>query len=147
MKTVIKTVLILGVSILSFTLRSQEITPHLARMNTLTFRIIPPPSKDTLVTHIHHLVRTIYRYNSIPDRTLLQIGDNYFMAYRNLELLPTDNLIFILSRGYAKSTEPGTNDDFIQRGACAKVAYLQLKDGIVPNNYPVVSFDYNDDRS
>lgn len=123
-----------------------DLISHLQRMNCLTMRSVKRPPEKQVITHIHHLVRSIYRFNKVPLQTLLEINNNYFMVYRDIELYPKDQFVFIYSRGYAKSVEPGTNGDFIQRGACAKGAYVQIRDHIVPPHYPLISFDYDDDR-
>lgn len=124
---------------------SSPLTSELSRMNTLTMRSITPPSKEQQLTHIHHLVMAICQ-NGVPPHTLLRINEEHYSVQRNIEIKPNDNIVFIFSRGYAKSTEPGTNEDFIQRGACAKAAYIQMKDQIIPPQFPLISFDYDDGR-
>lgn len=124
----------------------REVVKELYRINALTVRQMKNPPIGITASSIEQLVRTIYLHNAVPHHTLLSINDTYFMVYRGLELLPSDRKVFIFSRGYAKTTEPGTNEDFIQRGAAAKSAYIQLQDNIIPPDYPLISFDYDDGR-
>ncbi len=125
----------------------RELDQELYRSNALTIRIVKNPPRGMSVRTIEHLVRAIYLHNAIPQHTLLAINGRYFIVHRGLELHNHDKKVFIFSRGYAKTTLPGTNDDFIQRGAAAKAAFIQLQDSIVPHNYPLVSFDYDDGRN
>lgn len=119
---------------------------NLNQVNALTMRKLTARPPRLAVSTIEELVRSIYIDNAVPKRTLLSINDQLFMVYRGIELYENDRSVFIFSRGYAKTTEPGTNDDFIQRGAAAKAAHIQFKDGIVPEDSPLICFDFNDDR-
>ncbi len=124
----------------------REMIHELHRINALTMRAVAQPPRGIMATSIEQLVRTIYLQNSVPHHTLLLIDKRYFMVHRGIEIGPADTHIFIFSRGYAKATTPGTNDDFIQRGAAAKAAYIQLENKIIPHQYPLISFDYDDGR-
>lgn len=118
---------------------------HLHTLNTLTIRQAPcTQPKYTLVT-LDHLVRYINSNNEVPFRAHLEINDQLFTVYRGVRITPHDTTVFIFSRGYAKTNIPGTNDNFIQRGACAVAAYIQLRDHIV-TNAPIISFDYDDSK-
>ncbi len=125
----------------------RERAQELYRSNTLTIRMVENPPQGIMVSSIEQLVRTIYLHKAVPQHTLLSINGRYFIVHRGLELHNQDKKVFIFSRGYAKTTQPGTNDDFIQRGAGAKAAFIQLQDNIVPHDYPLVSFDYDDSRN
>jgi len=124
----------------------RELAQELYRRNVLTIRMVENPPQGIRVSTIEQLVRTIYLHKAVPQHTLLSINGRYFIVHRGLELHNQDKKVFIFSRGYAKTTQPGTNDDFIQRGAAAKAAFIQLQDSIVPYDYPLVSFDYDDGR-
>ncbi len=125
---------------------NREVAQELYRSNALTIRMVETPPQGIRVSTIEQLVRTIHLHKAVPQHTLLSINSRYFIVHRGLELHNQDKKVFIFSRGYAKTTQPGTNDDFIQRGAAAKAAYVQLQDNIVPYDYPLVSFDYDDGR-
>jgi hypothetical protein len=124
-----------------------ELAQKLFRSNALTIRMVETPPQGIRVSTIEHLVRTIHLHKAVPQHTLLSINGRYFIVHRGIELHNQDKKVFIFSRGYAKTTQPGTNDDFIQRGAAAKAAFIQLQDSIVPHDYPLVSFDYDDGRN
>jgi predicted esterase len=132
-----------------FKIEARPLQPNIKdinQLNALTIRkITDRPPRLALYT-IEELIRTIHKDDAIPKRTLLSINNHYFMVYRGIELYDTDKKVFIFSRGYAKTTEPGTNDDFIQRGAAAKAAHIQFNDHIVPDDYPLICFDYDDGR-
>lgn len=130
----------------SYTHTHSQFVNELYRMNALTIRKLESPPHGISISSIEQLVRTIYLHDAVPHHTLLSINNQYFMVYRGIELYDHDKKVFIFSRGYAKTTEPGTNDDFIQRGAAAKSAYIQLQDNIVPPDHPLISFDYDDGR-
>ncbi|HLE76372.1 MAG TPA: alpha/beta hydrolase [Candidatus Babeliales bacterium] len=130
----------------SFSYAHHQFTRELSQMNALTVRKLADPPHGLTVYTIDQLIRTIYLHNAVPHHTLLFINNTYFMVYRGIELYDHDKKVFIFSRGYAKTKEPGTNDNFIQRGAAAKAAHIQLQDHIVPDNYPLISFDYDDGR-
>ncbi len=118
----------------------------LNQINALTIRKLTARPPRLAIYTIEELVRSIYIDNAVPKRTLLSINGQFFMVYRGIELYEDDQNVFIFSRGYAKTTEPGTNDDFIQRGAAAKAAHIQFKDGIVPDTSPLICFDFDDGR-
>ncbi len=138
-------VLILGISLRAMQ-QPRQFAQELYRINALTMRKVEHPPRGINVSSIEQLVRTIYLHNGVPHLTLLSIKGNYFTVHRGIDLHSTDSKVFIFSRGYAKTTQPGTNDDFIQRGAAAKAAYIQMQDNIVPHDYPLISFDYDDSR-
>ncbi len=125
----------------------RELAQELYRSNALTIRMVENPPRGIRLSTIEQLVRSIHLQQAIPQNTLLSINGRYFIVHRGLELHNHDKKVFIFSRGYAKTTQPGTNDDFIQRGAAAKAAFIQLQDSIVPHDYPLVSFDYDDGRN
>lgn len=124
----------------------QPTIQNIHRVNALTIRKLSQRPTRLAISSIEELVRAIYLDNAVPKYTLLSINGSYFMVYRGIELYDTDRTVFIFSRGYAKTTEPGTNDDFIQRGAAAKAAHIQFKDGIIPDTCPLICFDYDDGR-
>lgn len=118
---------------------------HLHTLNTLTLRKSSSPEPKYTIATIDELVRYINSHNEIPFRTHLEINNVLHTVYRGVHISPRDTTVFIFSRGYAKTNIPGTNDNFIQRGACATAAYIQLRDHIV-TDAPLISFDYNDSK-
>jgi dienelactone hydrolase len=103
------------------------------------------PHHSYKITSLDQLVRYINVINEVPYRAHIEINDQLYTIFRGIHINSRDNIVFIFSRGYAKTNIPGTNDNFIQRGACATAAYTQFKDGIVVNA-PIISFDYDDGR-
>jgi|GEM_PF-1920935 len=67
------------------------------------------------------------------------------VAHKGIKSCPNSPLIFIFSRGYARTNTPGTNDNALQKGGCAKAAYIPIQDGVI-NDAPCVTFDYPDRR-
>ncbi len=67
------------------------------------------------------------------------------VAHKGIKSCPNDPLIFIFSRGYARTNTPGTNDNALQKGGGAKAAYIPIQDGVI-NDAPCVTFDYPDRR-
>ncbi len=124
----------------------QPLTQELKKINALTVRKIDTIPRGYRISSISDLVRSIYLHNSVPYHSIIAAHTNYFMVHRDIEITPQDSIVFIFSRGYAKTIEPGTNDNFIQRGAGAKAAHIQFDDRIVPVEYPLVSFDFDDSR-
>ncbi len=118
---------------------------NLHSCNTLTIRLTPTNHHSHKIIPIEQLVRTINATNEVPYRSYIEINTILHTVYRGVQITPQDDTVFIFSRGYARSTIPGTNDNFIQRGACATAAHLQLRDHIV-NNAPLISFDYDDSK-
>lgn len=119
--------------------------PHLHTLNTLTMRQSSSAQPKYPLATIDELVRYINSSNEIPFRTHLEINQVLHTVYRGVHICSRDTTVFIFSRGYAKTNIPGTNDNFIQRGACATAAYIQLRDHIV-NDAPIISFDYDDSK-
>ncbi len=122
-----------------------EAEQHLHKLNTLTLRSAPSGDLDDTIVTIDELVRYINSTNEVPFRVQVEINNKLHIVHRGIHITPEDPLIFIFSRGYAKTNIPGTNDNFIQRGACATAAYIQLRDHIV-TNAPLISFDYDDSK-
>ncbi len=115
--------------------------------HTLTFRNIDAKPNGSKVTSIAELVRTIFHYNKVPNKTVMHINGHYYMVHSEIEISKKDPVVCIFSRGYAKTTKPGTNDNFIQRGAAAKAAHVQYLDRIIPPHLPLISFDYDDSKA
>lgn len=118
--------------------------PTIKNMNTLTFRAGHDISPNTIIP-INELVKSIYE-NNIPSKTYIDVNQKPFMVKHGIDITSQDTTVFIFARGYAKTTLPGTNDDFIQQGACAKAGYIQLQDDIVPHDVPLITFDLPDDQ-
>ncbi len=119
---------------------------HLHTLNTLTMRRASSLRPKYKIVTIDQLVRYINSNHEIPFRTHLEINNILHTVYRGIHISPKDTTVFIFSRGYAKTNIPGTNDNFIQRGACATAAHIQLRDHIV-TDAPLISFDYDDSKN
>lgn len=120
--------------------------PFLKRIHALTVRKLNTLPRGYAVNSIANLVKAIHVNNEVPRRTILSAHDSLFEFVQGISISRSDHTVFIFSRGYAKTTEPGTNDNFIQKGAAAKAAHIQFDDQIVPAHFPLVSFDYDDGR-
>lgn len=120
--------------------------PHLHSLNTLTIRKNNATQPHYKISTLEQLVCYINSTNEVPFRVHIEINNQLYTVYRGVQVTPQDTTIFIASRGYAKSNIPGTNDNFIQRGACLTEAYRHIYFNII-NNAPVVSFDYDDSRT
>jgi dienelactone hydrolase len=118
---------------------------HLHTLNALTIRTAGSSHPQYKVASLDQIVRYINALNEVPYRAHLEINNQLYTLYRGIHISEHDHTVFIFSRGYAKTNIPGTNDNFIQRGACITAAYTQLKDAIVYNT-PIVSFDYDDSK-
>ncbi len=130
----------------TFALFAQPFIQELKKINALTVRKIDSLPRGYRISSISELVHAIYTYNSVPYRSIITAHTHYFMVHRGITIVPQDDIVFIFSRGYAKTTKPGTNDNFIQCGAGAKAAHIQFDDQIIPAEYPLVSFDFDDSR-
>ena len=117
---------------------------HLHALNTLTMR--PATACQYKIATLDQCVYYINAHNEVPFRMHLEINDSLYTIYRGIFITSSDPIIFIVSRGYAKTNIPGMNENFIQRGACATEAYRQIYYNIV-NNAPLVCFDYDDSRN
>ncbi len=122
----------------------QEFTPTINNLNTITIKPI---------THHHglpkHCIETIVKKintRTLPEKTSLAIDRHRTaVVHKGIALDKHDQTVFIFSRGYAQTNKPGTNDDYIQHGGCAKHAFIQFHDNII-NNCPCITFDYPDQR-
>lgn len=118
--------------------------PTIQNINTLTFRPGHENYPDE-ITEISSLVTAIYEKKT-PSKIYMVINDNPHTVYHGIRITKDDPFVFIFVRGYAKTTLPGTNDDFIKQGGCAKAGWIQLKDRIVPHHVPLITFDIPDDQ-
>jgi hypothetical protein len=119
-------------------------TPTIKKINTLTFR--PGHQQEPLeITEISSLVKAIYEKKT-PSKVHMIINEQPHTIHHGVHIDKNDPIVFIFVRGYAKTVLPGTNDDFIKQGACAKAGWIQLKDNIVPPQVPLITFDIPDDQ-
>lgn len=107
---------------------------------------VPHLSIDELVTRINK--------DKAPSRTLLTStpttdANTYshpsLLVEQGITIESHDPIVFIFSRGYARTNTPGTNDNVLQKGGCAMAAYQPIQDHII-NNAPCITFDYPDRR-
>jgi len=122
----------------------EQFTPTIENLNTLTIR--PINNHNGLPTYtIETIVKKINK-NTLPEKTYLAIDHTRAAVVRKgIVLDQHDQTVFIFSRGYAQTNKPGTNDDYIQHGGCAKHVHTQFHDNII-NNCPCITFDYPDQR-
>jgi dienelactone hydrolase len=95
---------------------------------------------DELVTHINH--------HTMPNKVTLvneAQTDKIFVAQKGVQINESAKIVFLFSRGYAQTDTVGTNDNFLQTGACAIGAYWYLKDNFI-KDAPCITFDYPDRR-
>ncbi len=118
--------------------------PTIQNINTLTFRH-GHENEPTQITDISALVSAIYEKKT-PSKVHMIINNTPHTIYHGVHIDKNDPYVFIFVRGYAKTELPGTNDDFIKQGACAKAGWIQLNDNIVPPDVPLITFDIPDDQ-
>lgn len=124
---------------------SKLFAQDLKKINVLTMRAIDALPRGQTAYSIRTLVHEIY-HRGVPRATVLKSNAGPLIATQGVSITPKDSIVFLFSRGYAKTTQPDTNDNFIQKGAAAKAAHIQFDDGIMPREYPLISFDYDDSR-
>lgn len=140
-------------------LRTEEtFQPTIDTLNTLTFKptvqvcpldnqqqepLIPSMSIDQLVIKINK--------NKTPQQALIPVPNQKMsdakriLVQKGITTTLQDPIVFIFSRGYARTNTPGTNDNMLQIGGCAMAAYMPIQDNII-NDAPCITFDYPDRR-
>ena len=126
--------------------KPEHFKPTVHNLNTITFI----PNKNNCVSNtkrtieIEQLVKQMYE-DTMPEQTQLTINKKQLMVHKGIPVDQQEQTVFIFSRGYARTTQPGTNDNVIQKGGCARELYLKMKDNIINHN-PCITFDYPDQR-
>ena len=139
----------------------EKFTPTVDNLNAFTFKSVA--EADTLIPsmHIDRIVATINKnkspdqvmthissQNAAPEKTVLiqnAVPEKTILIQKGVTTTKEDPVVFIFSRGYARTNTPGTNDNMIQNGGCAMAAYMLIQDHIV-NQAPCITFDYPDRR-
>ncbi len=123
--------------------------PTIENIHTLTIKQSIFFDQDIPKLTIDQLISTIHN-DQMPKKVHIVADEEYkpikkLLVEKGITTNKNDNLIFILSRGYARSNKLGENDNFIQKGGCAMAAYIPIQDNII-NHAPCITFDYPDSR-
>lgn len=127
------------------TLTFKPITSEQLTMRPLSHESIPRLSIDELVTRINKNKTPPQAIIPLPTQQHANNSCTSILVEQGIADHIDDPVIFIFSRGYARTNTPGTNDNALQKGGCAMAAYLPIQDNII-NNAPCITFDYPDRR-
>lgn len=129
--------------------RPEHFKPTIENLNVISAKRAPARS-HTDETPSMSISKTIKLLNKdkLPERLRVTADESLSSPAILVEQgvnIDKEPVVFIFSRGYARTKKPGTNGDFVQKGAGIVAAHIQITSNII-NDAPCISFDYPDRR-